>query len=405
MLTIHYTAPVLTLETDKFKDFILSVKYLFPNREPEVTMANLLAYLWTDRTHLYPTKLRMNEQMDDLYGLSLDTKTSAFGQSACLELRIKTLNPRYAQSGLIRDAQAFFDEVLDHPLIDAETFDEARINLRSALLRIQDNPTYFGLIQAAQGIGQGQPLGTFSQGNLEILEQLTLEQVAKFHEDLLTQKPLVLFSGESEALANADFTRFKSGSPYLHPSAYTFETDGNFHKILERDIEQTTLTQLYLSQTLYGSRQYIAMRLMVAMLGQLPSSLLFREVREKRSLCYSIYTSSMNFDGIMSLQTGIAYENLEAVKDLIELQIWKLRTGAFSEKLLTVAKKMMLSSMESIQDDRSAYFNYLTQRLLTAHSLEVTEILEQIRSVTKSDIQAAAGQLRLVSEVVQKGNR
>jgi predicted Zn-dependent peptidase len=261
------------------------------------------------------------------------------------------------------------------------------------------------LIEAAKAVGKDQPLGTFSQGNLIILSNLTIDDVRAFHKNILATQPVVFFSGEPELLADVDLSAFIQGGLSLQTSAYAFKTASKHASILEREIEQTNLTQLYTTDVLYNEKHYIAMRLMVIMLGQLPNSLLFNEIREKRSLCYSINASSMNFDGIMSIQTGIAYENLDEVKLLINTQISRLINGEFPVKLLTIAQKMMRSSMESIADDRSAYLNFLFQRILTDHELDTTDILQRIKLVTKSDIQAAAKNLTMVSEIVLKGTR
>lgn len=405
MLNINYTPPVLKLETDKFKDFILSLKYLYQNQEPEVTTANLLAYLLTDRCEAYPSKRAMNAQMDHLYGLSLDTKTSALGFSHCLEIRIKTLNPRYTQGDIVTESLRFLGSCLRFPMITEDTFNEAKINMTSALKRIEDHPTYLGLIEAAKAVGQDQPLGTFSQGNLVTLSNLTLEEVKAFHQRILATQPVVFFSGEPELMAGVDLSSFIQGRLSPQSSAYAFKTASHHASILEREIEQTNLTQLYTTDVLYNDENYIAMRLMVIMLGQLPNSLLFNEIREKRSLCYSINASSMNFDGIMSIQTGIAFENVEEVRRLIEVQIARLAEGNFPIKLLTIAQKMMRSSMESIADDRSAYLNFLFQRILTGHELDTSDILKRIKQVTKPDIQVAAKKLTKVSEIVLKGTR
>lgn len=405
MLNINYTPPVLKLETDKFKDFILSLKYLYPNQEPEVTTANLLAYLLTDRCEAYPSKRAMNAQMDRLYGLSLDTKTSALGFSHCLEIRIKTLNPRYTQGDIVTEALRFFNDCLRFPLITEDTFNEAKINMTSALKRIEDHPSYLGMIEAAKAIGHDQPLGTFSQGNLLTLSSLTLDDIRRFHQKILETQPIVFFSGDPELVAGVDLSTFIHGRLSVQSSAYAFKTTSHHESVLEREIEQTNLTQLYSTDVLYNDENYIVMRLMVIMLGQLPNSLLFNEIREKRSLCYSINASSMNFDGIMSIQTGIAFENLDEVKRLIEIQIKRLAEGRFPLKLLTIAQKMMRSSMESIADDRSAYLNFLFQRILTDHELDTSDILQRIKQVTKTDIQAAAKNLTKVSEIVLKGTR
>jgi predicted Zn-dependent peptidase len=139
------------------------------------------------------------------------------------------------------------------------------------------------------------------------------------------------------------------------------------------------------------------------MLGQLPNSLLFQEVREKRSLCYSISAGSFNFDGVMTVQTGIEHTKKELVEILIEEQINKLKKGQFSLKLMSIAKKMFVNGLESMEDDPNAYLNFLFQRSITSNDFNLKESIHKIKKIQKEDIVRVANQLELVSEFMIRG--
>ena len=72
------------------------------------------------------------------------------------------------------------------------------------------------------------------------------------------------------------------------------------------------------------------------LLGQLPNSLLFSEIREKRNLCYSIYSNLMHYDGIMSIHTGISKTQRDLVLQLIDEQIETIRKNAFSRITVSI---------------------------------------------------------------------
>lgn len=403
MVEMTYRNPLLFVSTDKFKDMTLSLKYHYSNTEPEVTYANLLAYLLTDRCQKYSTKQAMSQKMDALYGLSLDTKTSSFGQLHTLEIRVKTLNPRYTQENILKDVVDFLEQCIQFPLINASTFKEAKVNLESALKRIDDHPVYKSFILATQVFKEETPLSVFSQGSLKQLKQTRIKDVISFHQDLLKQQPVIIVSGEPAVFSEMDLSRFILKTVSTTSPTYVFNQQAFGRKKIQRNIQQTTLTQLYRTQVAYGSMNYYAMRIMIIILGQLPNSLLFSEIREKRSLCYSIQASSLNFEGLMSIQTGISFEKLTEVRELIQVQIQRLQAGKISNRLLETAKKLMISSMRSIKDDRPAYLNFIYQRLMTDQSLEVEPVLLGINAVQREDIVRVAQQLELVSEGVVEG--
>lgn len=397
---------LLSIQTDKFKDFIISVRFSYPNVEPYVTLSNLLSYMMTDRCLEYPTKQTMSLKMDELFGLSLNTKTSSNGHAHTFEVRIKSLNERYTYFPHLKASTEFLFSAITKPLLNESTFNEAKINLESTLKRIQDKPNYLSLIKACEGVGKDTPLEVFSQGNLKTLSEITLDDVLKFHSMLINEiKPNVLVIGD---LNKDSFNQIKSilkfnGSNTIDKTSYKFEAKHHFRSILNKQVDQSTLTQIYTTNVEYSDSNYFALRVMIIMLGQLPNSLLFQEVREKRSLCYSISAGSFNFDGVMTVQTGIEHTKKELVEILIEEQINKLKKGQFSLKLMSIAKKMFVNGLESMEDDPNAYLNFLFQRSITSNDFNLKESIHKIKKIQKEDIVRVANQLELVSEFMIRG--
>ncbi len=406
MFKINTSNELLTVNTDKFKDFILSVRFSYSNTEPYVTLSNLLSYIITDRSLDYPSKQEMSLKMDELFGLNLNAKTSSLGYAHTLEIRIKTLNERYTDYPHLKASAEFLYSVITNPLFNQTTFNEAKINLESTLKRIQDKPSYLSLLRACEGVGKDTPLEVFSQGSLKVLQEITLDDVIKFHRMLINEiKPNILIMGDFNRNSNKkilDIFRFK-GNQTIDKTSYKFNAKHHFRSMINKSVDQSTLTQLYTTDVLYSDANYFAFRVMVIMLGQLPNSLLFQEVREKRSLCYSISAGSFNFDGIMTIQTGIEHSKKELVEILIEEQIIKLRKGNFSLKLLNIAKKMFVNGLESMEDDQNAYLGFLFQRSITGNDFDLKKSIQLIKKINKEDIMQAANRLVLISEFMIKG--
>ena len=406
MFKINTSNDLLTVNTDKFKDFILSVRFSYPNTEPYVTLSNVLSYIITDRSKEYPTKQDMSLKMDELFGLNLNAKTSSLGYAHTLEIRIKTLNERYTDFPHLKASTEFLYSAISNPLLNETTFNEAKINLESTLKRIQDKPSYLSLLKACEGVGKDTPLETFSQGSLSVLKQLKLEDVIDFHKMIVEEiKPNILIMGDLNQNSKKqvlDILKF-NGEKTVDKTSYIFKAKHHFRSTLNKSVDQSTLTQPYTTNVLYSDENYFALRVLVIMLGQLPNSLLFQEVREKRSLCYSISAGTFNFDGIMSVQTGIEYSKKEVVEILIEEQIIKLRKGQFSLRLLNIAKKMFVNGLESMEDDQNAYLGFLFQRSITGNDFDLKKSINSIKKINKEDIIRVANQLVLVSEFMIRG--
>ncbi len=71
-----------------------------------------------------------------------------------------------------------------------------------------------------------------------------------------------------------------------------------------KNISQSYLMMVWFTNISLLDTKYYALRLANAVLGQYSSSLLFQEVREK-SLCYTIYSNIISYDGVLGVTTGI----------------------------------------------------------------------------------------------------
>ena len=406
MFKIKQDLPFNWINTDKFKDMIISIRFAVENVEPNVSMNNILSYMMSDRSETYPSKQQMSNQMDALFGLSLSSKTTTFGAAHVIEVRIRTLNERYTDQAHIQDAARFLMDCVRRPLMNEASLSEAKKNLTASLKRIQDKPSHLGIIRVCEGVGKDTPLAVFSQGNIDVIESIQLDALKAYHQNLLEHvQPMILVMGDFKGLNQKQLQKqltFKQTLNIL-PSAYIFQPRHTFKATIQKETSQTTFTQLYATHTAYNDADYLAMRLYVIMLGQLPNSLLFQEIREKRSLCYSISASSFNFDGVMAIQTGINHKDLDEVEMLIELQRIKLAKGKFSQALLKTAQKMFINGLESMIDEPYAYLNFMYQRGYTQHDLNLKATIKAIRNVSKSDIEAIAKKIELVGQYTIRG--
>lgn len=388
-------------KTHAFKDQVIHVYFSYPKKEPEVTLSNLLSYMMVDRTEKFMSKQSMNAEMDRLFGLSISAKTAAYGETHSFEFKLKTLSSHFLDAKLQDDVLHFLKECIYHPLLTEASFTEAKINMSAALLRLQDQANIQGFRLAIDAVGEHEAIKTYSQGSVEVLNQVKLKDLIGFHQMLLQQNPQIFYSNTKSLDLSLIYNKDLK-SPDIS-NAYLFPVKKYQYLEQERSLPQSTLTLLFSTQIKFMEDNYLSLRLLTMMLGQLPDSLLFQEVREKHSLCYSIHAQLLNFDGLMGIQTGIDFKQKDKTKDLILFQIDRLKRGKFSQSLLNVAKKMYKSNLQTIKEDRNAYFNLHLQMNYVHKKSNVDEMIESILKITKDDIQSVAAKLCLISESLIKG--
>lgn len=382
-------------ETDKFKDVGISLRFMAPLDQEKAALRSLLAIMICDRCEAYPSKKAMSDAQDLLYGATLAAQTVGYGQAQVLEIRTKVIDPRYVEgSRLMNDVFDFLNNVLFHPLLNEDTLQESKAVLISKMQRMKDDPSQYVISKGLKLGGEGTALATSSLGELEQVEKITLEDVKKAHQELLQSNRIdLLICG---AVQEVEILKCIKQHLSFQPRDVNVSTHYCFQKKAtqeiikeQRDITQCSIFMLWQTHTDICDSDYYALRLANAMFGQYPTSLLFQEVRERHSLCYSIYANLISFDGAMGVTTGVEKEHIDQAISLILEQFNDIRAGRFDDHLLEVSKTMMINSLKATKDTMNALMAQCYQNAVLKQKMSIDDRIQAIQQVTRDDVQAA----------------
>ncbi|MEE8637484.1 MAG: pitrilysin family protein [Candidatus Margulisiibacteriota bacterium] len=124
-------------------------------------------------------------------------------------------------------------------------------------------------------------------------------------------------------------------------------------------------------------------------LGGSMSSRLFQEVREKRGLAYSIFSTSSPFRnfGISYVYAGTSKENLKQVLDLILEQFANIKKEGIKPEELKRAKEYLKGTLVLGMEATSSRMNWLAKsEYYYDRTMTIDEIFEKVDKVTQDDI-------------------
>lgn len=379
-------------KNEKFKDIGISIRFMAPLSKETASLRSLLAIMICDRCEKYPTKKQMSDIQDCLYGTLISAQTVGYGQAQVLEIRTKVIDPTYVKDkDLLESVFAYLHEVLFHPLLTESAFQEAKAVLRAKLMRLRDDPAQYVIAQGLKLAGEGSPLAISSLGDLAMLDNLTLDDVKRIHRQLLYEDRIdMIICGpiDKEQITKLIQKQLPFKDRSVNPkSHYIFQNEhqSSCQKEL-RAVNQSNIFMMWQTNTGVCDPDYYALRVANAMFGQYPTSLLFREVREKHSLCYNISANLISFDGAMIVTTGVERENIEKAIELIQKQFECIASGNFKEDLLEVSKTMIINSLKASKDSMSSIIAQLYQNQVLDQNLSIDERISRIQSITGEDV-------------------
>jgi predicted Zn-dependent peptidase len=130
-------------------------------------------------------------------------------------------------------------------------------------------------------------------------------------------------------------------------------------------------------------------------LGGSMSSRLFQEVREKRGLAYSIFSTSSPFRhfGIAYVYAGTSKENLSKVIDLVLEQFTKIKKEGVTKEELEKARENLKGTLVLGLESTSSRMSWLAKsQFYYDRIMTIDEIFEKVDKVTNDDITRLANQ-------------
>ena len=129
--------------------------------------------------------------------------------------------------------------------------------------------------------------------------------------------------------------------------------------------------------------------------GGSSNSKLFLNVREKLSLCY--YASSLfhRQKGLITVSSGIEFENYQRAYDEIMAQLEAVRKGELEDWELEAARSTLLNAYASMGDSQGKLENFCLGQAATGRDESPEDLADQVRAVTPERIFEAMGTAKL----------
>ena len=291
-----------------------------------------------------------------------------------------------------------------HPLLDAQEMERERSVVQQEIRRNRDQPgVWVGelLIQALYG---DQPLGWSTAGNEETVATMQRQDFLSYMDAWYVPANTVLSVAgnvsheEVLALARRHFEE-RPAKPF--PSFRPIDSDLPAQRVAveARPISQANLAMALPAFARKDPDRY-ALMIFNSLLGRGMSSRLFKEVRERRGLAYSVGSAvSRYFDtGLLVISAGVAPQNLQEAARLIVGELRKLVEEPVGEEEMTKARDYTVGGFRLSLETPMALGQRAGELLLTMGEIEPIEsVVEKLRAITADDI------LRVARRIVRAG--
>jgi predicted Zn-dependent peptidase len=285
-------------------------------------------------------------------------------------------------------------------VLDPEEIDRERSVVQQEIRRTHDQPGAFVGELMGQALYGDQQLGWSTAGTEETVGEISQQDFKDWMSEWYGSPNVVVsVAGNTDHATVVGLVEplFRNGNGASAPAMPAIEGDVPVTRVVSdsREITQTNLALGMPALSRIDPDRY-ALTILNSILGRGMSSRLFKEVRERRGLAYSV-GSSVNphsDTGTLVVSAGVSPENAVEAVEVILQELEKLVQEPVGEAELTKARDYAVGSFRLSLESTMALGQRAGQSLLTLGEIEpIEEVAEKLRSITADDVRRVAARV------------
>lgn len=399
-ITLH------NINTEKFKTNLCAVFLTFPLEYQNATKDTLIALMLKRGSKNLKTREEITSKLAELYGAELDSGIEKSGDNHVLKFYLESLNEDYLPKNedLLKQSISVLLDIVFNPNINNNEFnkeylEQEKNNLEQIINSKIDNKAMYALNRTIEEMYKGKPYGIYKYGYVEQLKEITASNLYEYYKKLIdTCKIDIFVSGNNinveDLKDNPIIKELKERkSNYVRQGLGSNE---NKEKVVEEkmDISQGKLV-IGMDLNLKEDNLRFEAQVYNTILGGSASSKLFKNVREKASLAYTVSSNYMKLKSNIFIRAGIEIENYDKTVEIIKEQLKDMEESNFSEEDINQAKRTILSSINNIEEEQDIELSYYYGQELSDKMMTIEEYKNNIEKVTREEINSVAKSLSI----------
>lgn len=393
---------------EKYKTIAFVAKWKAPLAKETITKRALLPYVLKQGTNTYPTRSELQEKLDELYGAVLSIDSTKKGNNHIISVRLEVANDKFIpeESSLIEEAVDLLKELTFYPYTTDGAFskqvvDREKETLQQKMRAIVDDKMSYANMRMIDEMCSDEVYRMHVQGYEEDLAAITPENLYQYYTAMLHQDQLDIYvSGDvnSQSIRNQikSFIHRGDTGPFVSNQSDQSNGPETPNTVVEKQsVQQAKLHLGYRTHITYRDDDYFALQVFNGIFGGFPNSKLFLNVREKRSLAYYASSRFESHKGLLFVFSGIAPNDYEEAREIIELQLEEIRNGSFNDAQISETKGLIVNQLLETLDNQQGIIELLYQQVVGGRDLSPNELIEGINGVTKDDIVRVAQKIEL----------
>lgn len=382
------------INTDRFKTITVSLKFTKKyNREESVYFKLLERVLPINGTENYKSVNDITKKLESLYNANIGYKFYVTSENMTFETNLRIINPKYTKEDTYKESFDLFKEILTIPTLknnQFKYFDLQKDNLINSILNVKDDLRSYSSLKFQEIFYKGTVYAENNYKNIKLFEDMESKKLYENYKKLFSEFKIDVFViGEFDEEVLTKYMEelmkgFKSKDNYTKDLYTKVKCKESLVKDKFKESQSSLLIGLNINGLTDEERDY-KLILYNTILGSMNNSVLFVNVREKNSLCYSIGSTISKFTETMIIRSGISSDSFDDAVRLIKESLEEMKDEKKVDKLLKNAKKTLNIAYNDFYESSNKIIDYYFIREFTILP-SIEERREKVMNLTSKDV-------------------
>ena len=388
------------IPSEKFKTSFLSAQIAAPLEKETAGCNALMVNVLSRGTVRCPDMASIGRELDLLYGARLEPTVRKKGENQLFGFVASCIDDRFLPKGekLLEKLTDLLGEFFCMPVTRGGRLLEAyveseRENLADMIRSDINDKRAYAARRLLEEMCAGERYGLRRMGSAGDVENISLQRLNRHYRETLPKGRLELFycgSAPEKRVAGA-FARAFAALPRqgaLEPVQTIRRPARETCRVVteELDVGQGKLC--------IGCRtdctDMAAAMLMNAMFGGATTSKLFVNVRERLSLCYYADSAYHRLKGLVTVSSGIEFQNYGRAVEEILRQLEALRRGDWEDWEIEGARQSLVNSLRTMEDSAGSMEDFVMGQADAGSDETIPGLIAALAEVTPERVRAAA---------------
>ncbi len=399
------------LNTNKFKTNLFSVFITTPLNRSTITKNALIPAVLRRGTQNMQSQDEISKKLENMYGASFDCGVEKIGDNQIIKFYLECINDSFLSNSesILENCFNILTDIVFDPITRNNHFFQEYVetekeNLKQIIEGKIDNKNLYATDRCIEEIYIDQPYGLFKYGYTEDLKNINAQNLYEYYKNLINISKIDIFiSGDISEIRIDDLKNNKiiKNLNERDPEYLVCETNvskNNINKKINVIEEKMQISQgklvigldVFTKDTdpsiINNPIRKFATSVYNIILGGSANSKLFQNVREKESLAYTASSNYIRVKDLIIIKAGIEIDNYNKAVSLIKDQLEQIKNGDFLEEEVENAKKLIISTLESIPESQDSEITYYFSQELASEKISIDEYINNIRKVSKNDV-------------------